>query len=358
MNAIDKTATAAPVETAPAAAESAKSASAYLLSRTRWRWYEYAFWGLAIASFFVFPQKLMLISEIFILGLLALSIDLTLGFAGLVTLGQGAFFGVGAYAAGLMAKHGAGVAPLSDPLIGLVVAAAAAGLLGFVTSFLVLRGSDLTRLMVTLGVALIVEELVNQLKDITGGTDGLQGVMSSELFGVWSFDLYGRTAFWYALVVTFVCFWFARRLVNSPYGLSLLAIKGNPLRARTIGMPVNARLVVIYTVAAAIAGISGGLLTQTTQFASPDMVAFHRSADSLLILIFGGAGYLYGGLIGAVAFRVMQDYLGNITPQYWLFWVGMVLVLLVLFVRNGIIGLMVSGWKKAGGATDEQPGAR
>ncbi|HEY8579421.1 MAG TPA: branched-chain amino acid ABC transporter permease [Beijerinckiaceae bacterium] len=342
MNAIDKSVVAP-----------AQSASARLLAGARWRWYEVLFWALAVASFFVFPSKLMLISEIFILGLLALSIDLTLGFAGLVTLGQGAFFGIGAYAAGLMAKHGAGVAPMSDPLVGLVVAALAAGVVGLATSFLVLRGSDLTRLMVTLGVALIVEELVNQLKDITGGTDGLQGVMSSPLFGVWSFDLFGRTAFWYALVVTFLCFWFARRLVNSPYGLSLLAIKGNPLRARAIGMPVNARLVVIYTVAATIAGIAGGLLTQTTQFASPDMVAFHRSADSLLILIFGGAGYLYGGLIGAVAFRVMQDYLGNITPQYWLFWVGAVLVLLVLFVRNGIIGLMIQGWNKATGAGRE-----
>ena len=218
----------------------------------------------------------------------------------------------------------------------------AAGLLGFVTSFLVLRGSDLTRLMVTLGVALIVEEIVTQAKNVTGGSDGLQGVMSAPVLGRWSFDIFGHTAFWYALAVTFACFLLCRRLVNAPFGLSLLAIKGNPLRARTIGMPVNARLVAIYTVAAAIAGVAGGLLTQTTQFASPDMVAFHRSADSLLILVFGGSGYLYGGLIGAVAFRVMQDFLGNITPQYWLFWVGMVLVLLVLFVRGGIIGLVLS----------------
>lgn len=212
--------------------------------------------------------------------------------------------------------------------------------------------------MVTLGVALIVEELVNQLSDITGGTDGLQGVMSSPVLGVWSFDLYGYTAFWYSLAVTFVCFWFCRRLVRSPYGLSLLAIKGNPLRARAIGMPVNARLIAIYTISAAIAGVSGGLLTQTTQFASPDMVAFHRSADSLLILIFGGAGYLYGGLIGAVAFRVMQDFIGGITPQYWLFWVGLVLILLVLFVRNGIVGLLIAGWTRLRGGGDERPGER
>jgi branched-chain amino acid transport system permease protein len=334
------------------AAAATGPASLRLMSASRWRWYEFLFWGIAIACGLsvltpslgftvpVIPTKLMLMSEILILGLLALSIDLTLGYAGLVTLGQGAFFGIGAYTAGLMAKYGAGIAPMSDPFLGLLGAGLAAGLVGFATSFLVLRGSDLTRLMVTLGVALIVEELVNKLKDITGGTDGLQGVMSSKVLGVWDFDLYGYTAFWYALGITFLCFWFCRRLVNSPFGYSLRAIKGNSLRARAIGMPVNARLIQVYTLSAFIAGVAGGLLAQTTQFASPDMVAFHRSADSLLMVIFGGAGHLYGGLIGAVIFRVMQDFLSNITPQYWLFWVGIVLVLLVLFVRNGVIGLM------------------
>ncbi|MDB5569864.1 MAG: branched-chain amino acid transporter permease [Hyphomicrobiales bacterium] len=346
MSAIDAKPPAEAAAPPAASGAPAVSPAARLLAGSRWRWYEFAFWGLALGSYFVFPNKLMLISEILILGLLALSIDLTLGYAGLVTLGQGAFFGVGAYAAGLAAKYGAGAGPWSDPLLGLVIAAGAAGLVGFVTSFLVLRGSDLTRLMVTLGVALIVEEIVTQAKSVTGGSDGLQGVMSSNVLGMWSFDLYGKTAFWYVLIVTFVCFWFCRRLVNSPFGLSLLAIKGNPLRARAIGMPVNARLVAIYTISAAIAGLAGGLLTQTTQFASPDMVAFHRSADSLLILIFGGSGHLYGGLIGAVAFRIMQDFIGNITPQYWLFWVGLVLVLLVLFVRNGIVGLMANGWRR------------
>ncbi len=358
MSLADKDA-AAPAVASASTAPSAKadSPSWRLLLDSRWRWYEVVFWLCAVASFWVFPKKLMLISEIFILGLLALSIDLVLGFAGLVTLGQGAFFGIGAYAAGLMAQAGMGAAPLSDPLLGLLVAALAAGSVGFATSFLVLRGSDLTRLMVTLGVALIFEELVVKFKDITGGSDGLQGVMSSPVLGRWSFDLFGHTAFWYSLIVTFVVFLFARRLVSSSYGLSLLAIKGNPLRARAIGMPVNARLVSIYTIAAAIAGISGALLTQTTQFASPDMAAFHRSADALLILIFGGAGYLYGGLLGAVAFRVMQDFLGNITPQYWLFYVGLVLVLLVLFVRGGIIGLMMNVRDKITGV-DKKPGGR
>ena len=326
-------------------------AGARMLAGANWRWHEGLFWLAAIGLFFVFgdfipgiPTRLMLLSEIISLGLLALSIDLVLGYAGVVTLGQGAFFGLGSYVAGIMAKAGMGMFPLSDPLIGLAAAAAVSGFAGFVTSFLVLRGSDLTRLMVTLGVALILAELANQMRWLTGGADGLQGVSSSAILGIWDFDLWGRTAYVYSLVVLFVCFWISRRIVHSPFGLSLKAIKGNALRARAIGVPVNARLIAIYTVAAAIAGVAGALLAQTTQSASPDMIAFHRSADALLILVFGGAGYLYGGLIGAGLFRVMQDVIGNITLQYWQFWLGLVLVLLVLFVRGGVIGLL-EGWR-------------
>ena len=318
------------------------AARAVLLGRSRWGLAEYAFWAIAAAAYFLLPTKLMLLSEIAILGLLALSIDLVLGFAGIVTLGQGAFFGVGAYTAGLLAKHGMGVAPWSDPVLGLFVAGGVSAVLGFLTSFLVLRGSDLTRLMVTLGVALIVEEVVNQMKWLTGGSDGLQGVMPSAVLGIWDFDLYGKTAYIYSLSVLFVLFYIARRIVKSPMGLSLLAIKGNLLRTRAIGMPVNARLIAVYTIAAFYAGVAGGLVAQTTQFASPDYVAFHRSADALLMLVFGGAGMLYGGLIGSIIFRSMQDVLGNITPQYWQFWLGLALVLLVLFVRGGILGLLAS----------------
>ncbi len=327
-------------------------ARASLLAEGRWRWPEVLFWVVAASLFFLVPTKLTLLSEIMILSLLALSIDLVLGFAGIVTLGQGAFFGLGAYTAALMAKHGYGAAPLlgfipvNDPLLGLVGGAIVAGIVGFATSFLVLRGSDLTRLMVTLGVALIVEELANKLKWLTGGSDGLQGVLPAPLLGKWDFDLYGQVAFIYAFVILFVMFLVARQLVNSQFGMSLKAIKQNPLRSRTIGMPVNARLVTVYTIAAMFAGVAGAMLAQTTQFASPDMVAFHRSADALLILIFGGAGYLYGGLVGAVVFRVMQDFLGGITPQYWQFWLGVVLLLLVLFVRGGILGLLRNGRDK------------
>jgi branched-chain amino acid transport system permease protein len=113
------------------------------------------------------------------------------------------------------------------------------------------------------------------------------------------------------------------------------------MRASAIGIRINARLVAIYTVAAAYAGVAGALLTQTTSFASLDVLSFDRSADLLLVLLIGGPGYLYGGLIGAIVFKLMQDWLASLTPQYWQFWIGLVLVLLVVIGRERMFGWTV-----------------
>ena len=306
-------------------------ASAALAARGRWSPLEIAFWLAAVASIFLFPAKHLILTEIAILGLFALSLDLLLGYAGIVSLGHAAFFGFGAYAAGLFAKYHV----IDEPVLALLASGIATMLLGFVTSFLVLRGSDLTRLMVTLGVALVLREIANRL-EITGGADGLQGIVMDPILGRFSFDIYGHAAYVYSLVMLFALFLVARRIVNSPFGLSLRSLKDNPLRAAAIGIHVNGRLVAIYTIAAGYAGIAGALLTQTTQFASLSVLDFERSADVLLILIIGGAGYLYGGLIGAVLFKLMQDWLANLTPQYWQFWIGLILVIIVLVGRDRI----------------------
>jgi branched-chain amino acid transport system permease protein len=285
-----------------------------------------------LATIFFLKSRYLLLTEAAILGLFALSLDLILGYAGIISLGQAAFFGVGAYTAGLLAKYEI----ITEPVLALLVSGALAMVVGFVTSFLVLRGSDLTRLMVTLGVALVLRELANKFADITGGADGLQGVTVAPVLGLFRFDLFGHTAYIYSLTVLFVLFLLARRIVYSPFGLSLLSVKGNSLRASAIGIAINWRLVAIYTVSAAYAGIAGALLTQTTAFASLDVLSFERSADVLLVLIIGGTGYLYGGLIGAVLFKLMQDWLANITPQYWQFWIGLLLVIIVLVGRDRI----------------------
>jgi branched-chain amino acid transport system permease protein len=298
--------------------------------QARWRWSEIAFWLAVLACAFAFPSRYLIMTDILRLALFALSLDLILGYAGIVSLGHAAFFGVGAYGAGLLALHGI----VTEPVIALVVAGLAAAVLGFLTSFLVIRGVDLTRLMVTLGIALLLEALAERFSDITGGTDGLQGIEMQPILGLFAFDMFGKVGFFYALAVLFVLFLLARRVVHSPFGLSLRAIRNNPLRASAIGIPVNRRLIAIYTLAAFYAGIAGALFTQTTALASLDVFSFERSADLMLVLVIGGTGYLYGGLIGAVLFRILQEVFSTITPQYWQFWIGLVLVVIVLVGRQ------------------------
>lgn len=306
--------------------------STHAMASARWRVSEVAFWILALACAFLFPSRYLIMTDIVRLGLFALSLDLILGYAGIVSLGHAAFFGVGAYAAGLLALHGI----INEPVIALVAAGLVAAALGFVTSFLVIRGVDLTRLMVTLGIALLLEALAERFSDITGGTDGLQGIEMQPILGLFAFDMFGKTGFFYSLIVLFILFLLARRVVHSPFGLSLRAIRNNPLRAAAIGVPVNRRLIAVYTLAAFYAGIAGALFTQTTALASLDVFAFERSADLMLVLVIGGTGYLYGGLIGAVVFKMLQELFQSITPQYWLFWIGLVLVVIVMVGRARI----------------------
>ena len=315
-----------------------------LSRKGRWGIAEIVFWLVATATLFFMPERHLILNEIAIIGLFALSLDLILGYAGIVSLGHAAFFGLGAYVAGILAKYG-----IADPLIGLVAAALAAAFLGLVTSFLVLQGADLTKLMVTLGVALVLGEIANQASWLTGGADGLQGITMGPILGLFEFDIFGTVAYAYSLTLTFVLFVLARRIVVSPFGLSLRSIRDNPLRARAVGIPVNRRLVSIYTLSAAYAGVAGALLAQTTQFVSLDVLAFHRSADVLLVLVIGGVGYLYGGLIGAVAFKVLQDILAGLTPQYWQFWIGLILVVLVLAGRERVTDRVRALWPRSKG---------
>tara|TARA_R110002012_G_scaffold168716_3_gene332268 strand:+ start:146 stop:1186 length:1041 start_codon:yes stop_codon:yes gene_type:complete len=299
--------------------------------RSRIRFFEFIIWPAAVAAIFLLPSKMLILTEIAILALFAVSLDLVLGFAGIVSLGHTAFFGIGAYTAGLFARH-----YFAEPVTGLLVAGVVSGILGFATSFLILRGSDLTRLMTTLGIALMLGEAANQMGWLTGGADGLSGFSLGPILGLFEFDLWGRNGYIYCLAVLFVTTMVARRIAFSPFGLALKAIKSNSTRAALVGVPARRRLVIAYTIAAVMAGFAGALLTQTTSFVSPDVLAFHRSADVLLILVIGGTGYLYGGIFGAIGFTLLKDWLSVVTPQYWMFWIGLLLVILVLVGRGRI----------------------
>ena len=319
--------------TVAASAPPRQVAKLHRLPDGRWYRIEIVFWLLPLAAFFVLPGFLVLGSQILIVALFALSLDLILGYAGIVSLGHAAFFGIGAYTAGLLAVHGWG-----EPLTGLLLAGAIAAVVGFLVSFLVVRGEDLARLMVTLGIGLLVYEAANKAAFITGGVDGLSGVVMWKLLGVFPFDLGGKVAYVYSLAVLFLLFVLMRRLVNSPFGLSLRGLREGSKRMPAIGAPVRSRQVLIFTIAAGVAGIAGGLLAQTTQFVGLEVLGFPRSAELLIMLVLGGAGRLYGAMIGAALFMVAQEVLSGLNPVYWQFWIGLLLVVVVLFARGGIMG--------------------
>src|SRR5436190_2640159 len=307
----------------------------YLAAQIRWRVIEIVFWLAALTPFVLTPNYLVLASQIAITALFALSLDLILGYAGIVSLGHAAYFGFGSYTAGLIAKWGWG-----EPLSGLLIAGAAAGLLGYLTSFIVAPFKHLALIMITLGLGLLLAEAANSASWLTGGADGLQGVRMWKLFGAFEFDIFGTTAYSYSLVVLFLCFLIARRVIHSPFGLALRGIRENATRMPAIGAPSRAHLRKAYTIAAVVAGIAGAVLTQTTSTVSLEVLSFSRSADVLVILILGGAGRLYGGIVGAIIYMVARDQFSGMNPQYWYFWIGTLLIAVVIFLPNGILGGM------------------
>jgi branched-chain amino acid transport system permease protein len=307
----------------------------HLEAQIRWRPVEIAFWLATLLPFVLTPNYLVLASQIAITALFALSLDLILGYAGIISLGHAAYFGFGSYTAGLIAKWGWG-----EPLTGLLIAGAAAGALGYATSFVIARFRHLALIMITLGLGLLLAEAANSAGWLTGGADGLQGVRMWKLLGLFQFDLYGTAAYTYSLIVLFLGFVFARRLINSPFGLALRGIRENAVRMPAIGAASPAHIRKAFTIAAVMAGIAGALLAQTTETVSLETLSFQRSADVLVILILGGAGRLYGGIIGAIIYMVARDQFSGINPQYWYFWIGMLLIAVVLFLPNGILGGM------------------
>jgi len=291
------------------------------------------FWlGMALA-YFVFPSHVPLLTQVLISGLFAMSLDLLLGYAGVASLGHAVFFGLGAYAAGILAQKG-----LGDPTLGLLVGALLAATAGFVASLLVTRVQGVALLMVTLGIALLCVEVANRLKDLTGGEDGLQGIEMLPVLGLFQFDFTGRTAFVYAFVVSFALYVLTRIVVRSSFGLSLEAIRENGRRAAAIGIPNRRRIRTCWTISAAMAGIAGVLFAQCTQYVALEALSFDRSVSALIMAVLGGIGTLLGGFIGSAVYTVARDYLSALNPSYWNFWLGLFLFIIVSLGRGGLLG--------------------
>jgi len=292
-------------------------------------------WIVAIAVYFVAPTYLPLGSYVLLMIVFALSLDLIVGYGGIVTLGHSAYFGFGAYAAGILAVRFSG-----DPLLGLAAAALAAGLLGLLTGAVILRTHGLTLLMLTLAITSIVFEVASSATWLTGGSDGLHSVPVQPVLGWFKFDMFGHTAYLYCLGVLAVCWWLVRRVLHSPFGAALVGTRENDARMHAIGAPVYARRLTAYALSCALAGVAGALLTQTTQFAGLSTLGFELSGEVLVMLVLGGVGRLYGAFLGPAVYIVARDYLARQTPEYWYMGIGVLLVIIVLFARGGILGVL------------------
>ncbi len=305
------------------------------LRQHRPRWIEALPWIAGLGGYFAFSDQLPFASQILITILFALSLDLVLGFAGIVTLGHAALYGTGAYAAGIYAIHVS-----HEPLSGLLVAALSAAAVGAISGFVVLRTHGLTQLMLTLAFGTLLAEAANKASFITGGNDGLQGIEIDPIAGLFRFDMFGRTGYLYCLTILF-CFWLVLRvLLASPFGQSLIGIRENVARMHAIGAPVAGRLLITYVIGGAMAGIAGGLLAQTTQFVGQSVLSFERSGEIVIMLVFGGIGRVYGAFVGVAVYMIAQDQLAKSDPLFWNFWIGSILVLTVLFARGGVLGLI------------------
>jgi len=307
-----------------------------LARRHRLQWWEALPWAAGIAAFFLFPNYLAFGTQVLVTILFALSLDLVLGYAGIVTLGHAAFFGAGAYTAGMLAAHWG----WNEPLSGLIAAAAVAGAVGLVSGWVLLRTHGLTLLMLTLCTMALLEQAANMFSGLTGGFDGMPGLSFKPVLGLFKFDvLFFRTQYLYALAVLLLCFVLVRVLVYSPFGRSLTGIRENLLRMHAVGAPVRARQVLAYAISAALAGVAGAVFVQATGYVNLAVLGLERAAGVLIILILGGYGRLYGAFVGAIAYMVLEHTLSKAYPTAWQLGLGLTLMLVALYARNGILGL-------------------
>jgi branched-chain amino acid transport system permease protein len=328
---------------AAAAALIENPAARVLMWRHRLRWWEPLPWIIAAGCYFAFPDYLGFGTELLIAILFALSLDLALGYAGIITLGHAAFFGTGAYTIGMLAYHGI----WTEPITGLLLAALMAAIVGLLSGLVLLRTQGLTLLMLTLCTMALLQEGANMARAYTGGFDGLPSLPIAPVFGVFEFNpLYANTQYVYSLGILLICFLLVRTLVYSPFGQSLTGIRENLLRMHAIGAPVRRRVVICYTISAAIAGIAGGLWAQTNAYVNLSALDLDRAATVLIILILGGYGRLYGAFVGAVAYMALEHFLARIYPTAWQLGLGLLLILIALFARNGILGLGEALWRR------------
>ncbi|WP_258609805.1 branched-chain amino acid ABC transporter permease [Mesorhizobium sp. AR10] len=290
--------------------------------------------GIAAIGYLLFPNNLALLTRILAVALLVLSLDLVTGFCGVATLGHAALFGAGAYAAGMAAAHW----DISDPMAMVVVGAIGGAAAGLLSGAVILRGHGLSQLVLSIAVIHLFHEAANKASTYTGGSDGLAGISPDPLFGLFAFDLWGRTAYGFGVVLLVIVFILLRILVRSPFGMLCRGIREDPVRVRAMGASVRGTLVKMYVISGAVAGVGGALNAISTQVVGLDSLSFTTSAEALVMLVLGGTGSLYGALLGTAAFMWFEDVVSAANPFHWLTMVGTLLIAVVLFAPRGLFG--------------------
>ncbi len=289
---------------------------------------------VAVIGYFLFPDNLALLTRIVAVALLVLSLDLVTGYCGVATLGHAALFGSGAYAAGILSAHYG----INDPLLMTLAGIAGGAVAGLISGVIILRGHGLPQLVLSIALIHLFHEFANKASSWTGGSDGLSGISADPILGYFEFDLYGHTAYVFAIVLLLIVFVLLRLIVRSPFGMLCRGIKEDPLRIKAMGASPKSALMKMYVISGAVAGVGGALNAITTQVVGLDSLSFTLSAESLVMLVLGGTGSLFGGLSGTVIFMLFEDYVSAASPFHWLTMVGALLIAVVLFAPKGLYG--------------------
>ena len=273
-----------------------------------------------------------LFTRIVILAMAAVSLNLIMGFGGMVSFGHAAYLGIGGYAIGILAKEGINSGLLQWPL-----ALLASGLFALVVGALSLRTRGVYFIMITLAFAQMIYYVAIGL-DRYGGDDGMTIYKRSEFGDL--INLSNKTAFFYlCLVLLLGAVYLVWRIVNSRFGLVIQGARSNDRRMRAIGFPTYRYKLVCFVIAGTLCGLAGALLANHTDFISPAMMHWTRSGDLIVMAVLGGMGTVFGPVLGAVALLVLEEALSGLT-EYWPIIIGPIFLLVVLFARGGIDGVL------------------
>lgn len=286
-----------------------------------------------LAGYWLFPDNLAFLTRLISVALLVLSLDLIVGYCGIASLGQGALYGAGAYAAGIACVHG-----ITDPVLLILIGSGAGAVMGLLMGAIMLRAHGLPQLVLSIAIVQLLHEAANKASSITGGSDGLSGMSPAPLFGLFEFDLWGRSAYLFGLGLLLIVFAVLRFITRSPFGMVCRGLKEDPLRISALGIYAFPVLLKMFVISGAVAGMGGALAAIATQVVGLDSVSFEISANALVMLVLGGIGHLYGALIGTVIFMALEHVIAAINPFHWMTLVGGVLIAIVLFAPRGLSG--------------------